>query len=116
MRSHDAVLRVFVQECTRGDDMKASDKDKLDLINAILPVMTELRRFYDLQFDEGMKSLKGIKDVEAYKSFMQFFLKESEKISRRLHGLAEVSWSLIDEVCESLEVAHHEFIEGIIDE
>lgn len=96
--------------------MDATDKDKLDLIGAILPVMAELRRFYALQWSESQKALEDIDNAEEWVRVWAFLKEESAKTSRRLHGLAGVSRALIDEVCESLGVAYHEFTDGIIDE
>lgn len=96
--------------------METTDKDKLDLIASILPVIEELRRFYEVQFNTGMESLEYVKDPEEHKRFMKFILDESKKTSKRVHGLAGVSWALIDDVCKSLGVAYHEFTAGITDE
>lgn len=90
--------------------MNEADRDKLDVINAILPVMTELRRFYELQFDEGMKVLEGVSGKDYVECF-KMISKESEKTSRKMHSLSGISWWLIDQVCESLGLAYHEAIQ-----
>ena len=90
--------------------MNKSDRDKLEVIGTILPVMAELRRFYELQFNSGMESLKGIEDPETYKGLIQMIVKESERTSLRISSLSGISWCLIDQVCESLGLAYHEYI------
>ncbi len=115
---HDIERYLNLKEGTlhSGSTQAATDKDKLDLVGAILPVMAELRRFYELQWECFNDIPEVIKSTEHWIEMWKRVSAEADKTSKRHHVLGGISWAIIDEVCESLEVAYHKFTDGIIDE
>lgn len=96
--------------------MDTTDKDKLDLVGVILPVVAELRRFYELQWECFNEMPELMKTTEDWIGMWKHVSKEADKTSRRVHALGGIAWAIIDEVCESLGVVYYKFTDGIIDE